>query len=113
MTAGIVAANLRLEHGVAPAEFDHVVDVFGKLDHHLSSFEDRTIDLRLHVKERETPSQHTTLEAHVGDRPRFIATSSHTDFDQALAEVRDDLVRQLTDAKTLTEPRHNRALRER
>jgi len=113
MSANIVSANLRLEHGVAPAEFDHVVETFAKLDHRLRSFDGQTIELRLHVKERDTPSQHTTLEAHVASHPRFIATSSRTEFDQALAEVRDDMVRQLTDAKTITEPRNNRSLRER
>ena len=113
MTADIVSANLRLEHGVAPAEFDHVVEVFGRLDQRLRSFEDRSIDLRLYVKERDTPSQHTTLEAVVAGHPAIIATSSHADLDLALEEVRDDMVRQLTDAKNLTEPQNNRSRRGR
>lgn len=112
MTADIVTANLHLGHGVAPAEFDHIVHVFGRLDHHLRSFDDRTIELRLHVKERDTASQHTTLEAHVPGHSTLIATSNATEFEAALAEVRDEMVRQLTHLKTLAEPRHNRALRE-
>lgn len=113
MSTDIVSANLRLEHGVSPAEFDHVTEVFARLDQRLRSFDGRAIDLRLYVKERDTPSQHTTLEAVVAGHPAIIATSRHTDFDLALEEVRDDMVRQLTDTKNLAEPQNNRARRER
>jgi len=107
----LVVANLRLEHGVAPSELDHVVDVFAKLDQHLRPFERRIVDLRLHVKERDTPSQHITLEADIAGLPHLVATSDKADFDQALAEVRDELSRQLTDAKDRTDPHHSRAHR--
>lgn len=113
MSTDIVSANLRLEHGIAPAEFAHVVDVFARLDQRLRSFDGRAIDLRLYVKERDTPSQHTTLEVVVAGHPAIIATSSHTDLDLALEEVRDEMVRQLTDVKTITEPQNNRARRQR
>jgi ribosome-associated translation inhibitor RaiA len=64
------------------------------------------------VKERDEPSQRTTLEAWIAGQPRLVATSDRQDFDAAIAEVRDDLIRQITDAKNRTEPRNNRALRE-
>ena len=41
-----------------------------------------------------------------------MATSDEPDIDAALIEVRDDLIRQLTDAKNRTEPRNRRSLRE-
>jgi len=36
---------------------------------------------------------------------------SHTDLGQALAEVRDDMVRQVSDLKPAREPRNDRRLR--
>jgi len=42
----------------------------------------------------------------------LVATSSNTDFDQGLNEVRDEMIRQITDMKTKSEPRNNKHLRE-
>lgn len=104
MTAPTVASTLQLTHGVATDERAHVVRVLGRLDGRLRSFRDGTVDLRLGVKERDTASQRTTLEASVAGLPRLVATSSHLTFDAALAEVRDDMVRQLTAAVARREP---------
>ena len=112
MATPTVADALRLEHGVTPAEFDRVVATLGRLDDRLRSFREGTVKLALTVKERDTPSQHTTLEASIAGRPRLVATSSRPDFDAALIEVRDDLIRQITDSKNRGEPRHNRAHRD-
>ncbi len=54
-----------------------------------------------------------TLECWIAGRSRLVATSSLRRLPAALAEVRDDLRRQLDDAKTRTEPRNNRHLRPR
>ena len=70
------------------------------------------MELALSVKERDTPSQQTTLEAWIAGQPRLVATSRRTDFDASLIEVRDELIRQITDAKNRGEPRHNRAHRD-
>jgi ribosome-associated translation inhibitor RaiA len=100
-----------LAGGFGPADRTHVVELWSRLDSRLKSFRADEVDLRLTVKERDRPSQRTTLEAHIARRPTVVATSSETDLDRALAEVRDDLIRQLTDAKNRTEPRQNRKLR--
>jgi len=112
MSAPTVAGTLRLSNGVAPAEFDHVVAALGRLDERFRSYPDGAVELQLSVKERGAPSQRTSLEVWIAGRQRVVATSSRADFDGALAEVRDDLVRQLTDAKNRTEPRNNRLFRE-
>lgn len=112
MTAPTVADNLRLEYGVGQDEFDHVVDVLGRLDERLRSFRAEAVELRLSVKERDEPSQRTTLEAIIAGRPIIVATSERGDFDAALVEVRDDLIRQITDAKNRTEPMNNPNLRD-
>ncbi|MGA8979654.1 MAG: hypothetical protein WB473_11130 [Pedococcus sp.] len=52
------------------------------------------------------------MEGWIAGAERVVATSSRTPFDQALTEVRDDLIRQLTDAKNRTEPRQNRHRRD-
>lgn len=112
MTTPTVADTLRLANGVTPAEREHVVDVMSRLDERLRSFPAGSVDLQLSVKERDTPSQRTTLEAWISGQPRLVATSGHADLDAAVGEVRDELIRQITDAKNRTEPRNNRALRD-
>ena len=111
MSTPTVAGSLRLANGVTPAEFDRVAKTMGRLDDRLRSFPDGSVDLQLSVKERDTPSQRTTLEAWIAGQPRLVATSDRSDLEAALAEVRDDLIRQITDAKNRTEPQKNRSLR--
>lgn len=106
-----VDGTLRLAGGVEPGERDHIVDRWSKLDHRLRSFRAEAVQLQLTVKERDTPSQRATLEARIAGRPTVVATSHEPSFDQALNELRDDLIRQLTDAKNRQEPRNNRQLR--
>lgn len=106
-----VDSSLRLGGGLRPDERAGIVDQFGSLDHRLRSFRADAVDLELTVKERDTPSQRTTLEADISGWPRLVATSTQTTLSQALAEVRDDLVRQVTDHKTRSEPRNNRQRR--
>lgn len=108
-----VDAALRLGAGVEPGERQLVVERWGKLDSRLRSFRSGSVELHLTVKERDTPSQRTTLEASIDHQPTIVATSGEESFDQALNEVRDDLIRQLTDAKNRSEPRNNRHLRDK
>jgi hypothetical protein len=103
---------LSVAHGVTIEERDRIVAGWGRLDARLRSFPAGAVELQLTVKERGTPSQRTTLEAWIDRRQRLVATSTHIGFDDAIAEVRDDLIRQITDAKTRTEPRNNRSLRQ-
>lgn len=48
----------------------------------------------------------------IAGMPRIVATSAQEDLDAALAEVRDDLIRQITDAKDRTEPMNDPDLRD-
>ncbi len=112
MEKSIVATAMHFENGIAPTEYDDVLKSFHRLEDRLRSFPDGTVDLRLNVKERGTPSQRTSLEAHIAGQNPIIATSSEADLQMALGEVRDDMIRQITDAKNRSEPRNNRSLRE-
>ena len=108
----IIADSLRVHGNLATHEVIDLVDHWARLDQRLQSFRDRTIDLDLHVNDRDTPSQHITLDVQIGGLKRLVATSSSSSLPQGLNEVRDEMIRQLTDAKTRTEPRNNRKLRE-
>ena len=113
MMTSSVADALELINGVAPEEFDDVAALLGRLDDRLRSFPAGTVRLQLSVKERGQAGQRTTLEASIeGERHRTIATSDRDDFEAAIAEVRDDLIRQITDMKSAAEPRNSRARRE-
>ncbi|MDH3683638.1 MAG: HPF/RaiA family ribosome-associated protein [Acidimicrobiia bacterium] len=107
-----VESSLRLGSGFAAEERDGIVAGWASLTSRLESFPLGTVELEVSVKERATPSQRTVLEAWIAGSHRLVATSEQADLDQALTEVRDDLIRQLTDAKSRTEPRNRRALRD-
>ena len=107
----IVADALRVHGHLATHEVIDLVGHWAKLDQRLQSFRDRSIGLDLHVNERDTPSQHITLELQISGFKPFVAKSSATSLGHGLNEVRDEMIRQLTDAKNRTEPRNNRRLR--
>lgn len=107
-----VESSLRLGSGFEIEERDSIVAGWAPLTSRLASFPDGTVELEVSVKERTTPSQRTVLEARIAGRHRLVATSEQTELDKALTEVRDDLIRQLTDAKNRTEPSNRRSLRD-
>lgn len=99
MGAPTVSDSLMLVHGIEPDERDHVVAALAPLDKVLRSYEADTVTLRLNIKDRGAAGQRASLEATIAGHPDAVATSDHAEFDGALHEVRDDLERQLTDAK--------------
>ncbi|MFT5223255.1 MAG: ribosome-associated translation inhibitor RaiA [Glaciecola sp.] len=108
MTTASVATTLQLGHGVHPSEFDRVVGLLGRLDERLRSFEADQVELHLAIKERDDVSQRIVLEARIDGWSTVVATSELTDVDAGIMEVRDELVRQITDTKNRMEPQHNR-----
>jgi ribosome-associated translation inhibitor RaiA len=106
-----VTSSLVETSGLSEEEREGLPERWQALDARLRSFPAEAVRLDLTVKERSTPAQRTTLECSIARRPRLVATSSAADIGDALAEVRDDLIRQISDAKNRTEPRNNRKLR--
>jgi ribosome-associated translation inhibitor RaiA len=106
-----VEDSLQIQGDLHRHEIISMIEHWSKLDARLRSFKKGSVELHLFVKERETPSQHVTLEAKIDGRPPLVATSDSGDLGRALNEVRDEMIRQITDAKNRTEPRHNRHLR--
>lgn len=107
-----VESSLRLGTGFDAEERGPIVAGWDRLTSRLASFPNGTVELEISVKERATPSQRTVLEASISGQDRLVATSDDSDIDKALAEVRDGLIRQLTDAKNRTEPSNRRSLRD-
>lgn len=107
-----VADCLRLGAGFSQRELPRLVAQFATLDARLATFDVDSTDLELSVKDRESRGQKVTLECSIAGQHRIVATSGEQELHDALNDVRDDLRRQLDDAKTRREPRNNRQLRE-
>jgi ribosome-associated translation inhibitor RaiA len=100
--------------GFHETERDWIVRRMAQLDTHLKSFDPAQIDLEISLKDRDTAGQRVTLSCWIrrATQSHLVATSESPDLATALNEVRTNLVRQIEDAKTRTEPRSNRALRQ-
>lgn len=111
--SAVVAERLHLATGFLDAERDWVVERLGALGSRLRSFDDSEVDLEINLKDRNGAGQQVTLECWIRRTPRqhLVATSSAAELATAINEVRTELIRQVDDAKTRTEPRSNRVLR--
>jgi ribosome-associated translation inhibitor RaiA len=103
---------LRVGGGFSQGDRNWIVEQFATLDARLASFPADTTELEVSVKDRAARGQKVTLECWIAGRQKIVTVSSEEDLHAALNDVRDDLRRRLTDAKTRQEPRHNRHLRE-
>jgi len=107
-----VRDRLRFGVGFTKAERPAIIDQLQPLDARLAAFTAGDTEMELSVKDRDRRGQQVTLECWISGRTRLVATSSHRGLQAALVEVRDDLRRQINDAKTRTEPRNSRQRRE-
>ena len=90
--------NLSLGDGFTEAERPKIVERLQQLDRRLQRFPDEGTELILSVKDRETPAQHLRLELRPPHYAAMVATSGEGDLMAALADVRQDLIRQINDA---------------
>lgn len=88
-------AQLNLGKGFTDAERDRVVDRLSQLNRHLKRFPADDTWLELTVKDRDTTSQVVTLSAELPRLGRLQASSKEDDLMAALADVRQDLIRQI------------------
>jgi ribosome-associated translation inhibitor RaiA len=107
-----VADSLTVHGDLYQADLDKLVDHWAKLDARLRSFDAGTVSMQLFVKDRDTKSQHVTLDMKIDGHNPLVATSANSDLDRALNEVRDEMIRQVTDMKAKSEPRNNKHLRD-
>ena len=107
-----VADSLTGHGDLRQADLDKIIDHWSKLDARLRSFDTGTVAMQLFVKDRDTKSQRVTLDVKIEGHEPLVAKSSNTDLDKATNEVRDEMIRQITDMKNKTEPRKNKQLRD-
>jgi hypothetical protein len=92
----IIEQRLRIVPQFRPDEYEQVTAILaGKLDRRLSRWSPEQVELELSVKERDTDSQRVVLECWITGQPRFVATSTERGIEAGVAEVRDDLHRQI------------------
>jgi hypothetical protein len=95
-TVSIIEQRLRIVPQFRPDEYPQVTNILaGKLDRRLSRFGADKVELELSVKDRDTDSQRVVLECWITGQPRFVATSTERSIEAGVAEVRDDLFRQV------------------
>lgn len=109
----VIAQRLRVASGFLSSERDWIVRRLTALGARLRSFPDTQVELEISLNGRNRADQRVTLECWISRTPRLhlVSTSTARELATALNEVRDELVRQVDDAKTRTEPRNNRARR--
>ncbi len=109
----VIAQRLHLTAGFHSSERDWIVDRLAALGSRLRSYHDDEIELQISLKDRGGVEQRVMLQCWInrGHRLHLVATSSQRELPAALNEVRDELIRQVDETKTRTEPRSNRALR--
>jgi hypothetical protein len=103
---------LQLIGGFRAEERPKIVDRLGSLDHRLATWRAESVGLSLSVKNRDCRDQRVSLECRVARLPRMAATSTLSDLDAALSEVRDEMRRQIDDTVSRRQPRNNRHLRQ-
>ena len=98
-TTATVSECLQVHGSMTGDEIQGLDEHWASLDHRLKSFEPEQVSMNLYVKDRDTVSQHLTLEAKVADWPVLVATTSDPEFGHALNVVRDEMIRLIGDAK--------------
>ena len=97
---------LILGHGFHDDERHTVVSVLDRLDHRLVGEPADGVRFDLHMKDPGHPGRKITLECHIAGLPTMVATATEHDTLVALAHVRDELLRQLSDEKSKRAPHH-------
>lgn len=110
-SSATVDEALQFTSGVPTNLRDVIVEQMSPLNARLKSFPSGSVKLRLFAKDFDTLSQNITLEATIVGHPTLVATSQHHELGRAIQEVRDDLIRLMSDAVNKTEPRKSRLRR--
>lgn len=105
----IVTQRLRIVPEFQPDDHEMVRSTLaGKLDRRLSRWDAEQVELEISVKGRDSDQQRVALECWLAGAPKMVATSSERRLEDAVAEVRDDLHRQVDKFLTKREAARNR-----
>lgn len=94
-----VSTCLQVHGSLTSDEVEAIWDHWSSLDTRLRRYDARDVRLDLYVKDRDTSSQHLTLEARIVGLPALVATTNERELDHALNVVRDEMIRLIGDAK--------------
>lgn len=106
-----VADALRVVPQFRGDETEKLVDMLSpSLNQRLARYGADQVEMELSVKDRDTDKQRVVLEAWVaqGRRVKFVATSTETSIDDAVMEVRGDMVTQINRHVTKLETKRRR-----
>jgi ribosome-associated translation inhibitor RaiA len=103
----ILAERLRLGFGFSAAHRSHVLELLSSLERHLARWDPGQVDLEISVKDRRGTGQKVTFEAWLPKWPPLVVTSTATDLDHAVIEVRKEMIRQIEDEKAKRGPREH------
>ncbi|MFA9446498.1 HPF/RaiA family ribosome-associated protein [Egicoccus sp. AB-alg6-2] len=91
-----VADRLRIVPEFTSEDRGRLVDILsGKLDRRFKRWDPQQVELEISAKGRDTDQQRVVLECWISGLPKLVATSAEARLDDAIAEVRDDLFRQI------------------
>lgn len=103
-----VAKCLQLGHGFQEDERDRIIGILDKLDHRLVGMAADSVRLELSVKDREHLDQKVTLEGFFAGLPTLVGTSFEQNVYAGVADVRDEVLRQLDEYKKRQQDHHPR-----
>ena len=103
-----VSTCLQVHGHLSNDEIEAISAHWSSLDTRLRGYVPAQVGMDLYVKDRDTPSQHLTLETNIEGLPVLVATTSEPDLGHALNVVRDEMIRLVTDAKETHRPRRTR-----
>jgi ribosome-associated translation inhibitor RaiA len=89
-------AKLALGKGFAESERARITERLSKLNKHLKRFPADDTWLEISVKDRDTTSQALTLSAELPGLGKVVVGSREGDLRDALADVREDMITQIT-----------------
>jgi hypothetical protein len=89
----------RLGTGFAESERTWVTRRLAPLTTRLRSFPDTAVELDISVKDREGADPRVTLVCRITGQTRLVATAAAHTLGTAVIEVRDDIIRQVAEAR--------------
>jgi hypothetical protein len=89
----------RLGTGFAESERTWVTRRLAPLTTRLRSFPDTAVELDLSVKDRDGADPRVTLVCQITGQTRLVATAPAHTLETAVIEVRDDMIRQVAEAR--------------
>jgi ribosome-associated translation inhibitor RaiA len=97
--------------GFVAKERPHVVEALSTLRPYLGRWDPRDVDVEVSLQDRGGKEQRITLRTSLPGLPPLVAVADNPDLTRALNEAKRELIRQIQQQKSASEPMNNRRLR--